>query len=39
MTNIAIERNKMKAKWANLIFALIIVSTLLISLVIIWLNR
>lgn len=37
--NVAIEKQKMKAKWANLIFAFIIMSTLMASLVVMWLNR
>jgi hypothetical protein len=39
MKNINHEKQKMLQKWANLIFGLLTVSSLLISLAILWLNK
>lgn len=39
MKNVAAEKQKMLQKWANLIFGLLTVSSLIISLAILWLNK
>lgn len=39
MKNVTIEKQKMLQKWANLIFGLMTLSSLILSLAILWLNK
>lgn len=39
MKNVNIEKQKMLQKWANLMFGFMTLSSLILSLVILWLNK
>jgi len=38
MKNVMIEKHKILDKWANLIFAIMTIASLLLSLTVLWLN-